>query len=128
VLSSFAASSGKSPLRFLEDILGASANCVVESLDRNAGEMMHDCGQCPVGVMSAAATAGGPGGCRLPPAAAAAQKNICMSATLVGAFALLVTCAHAADFYSGTKVKVLTEASFNDLVRGGDNGGWLVEF
>jgi hypothetical protein len=56
------------------------------------------------------------------------NQNIGMSATLIGAFALLVACAHAADFYSGTKVKVLTEASFNDLVRGGNNGGWLVEF
>ena len=49
-------------------------------------------------------------------------------AALVGTFALLVACAHAADFYSGTKVQVLTEASFNDLVSGGNNGGWLVEF
>jgi hypothetical protein len=67
-------------------------------------------------------TAGSPRQSRQP------NPNIGMSATLVGAFALLVACAHAADFYSGTKVKVLTEASFNELVRGGNDGGWLVEF
>ena len=61
-------------------------------------------------------------------AAQTVSRARAMSAALVGTFALLVACAHAADFYSGTKVKVLTEASFNDLVSGGNNGGWLVEF